>query len=54
MAVNIYKVNRMKADLNMRLRLQLDNGEILILNRSYKKAFLDMLQHIKEVCHEND
>lgn len=54
LAVNIYKVSRIKADLNMRLRLQLDNGEILILNRSYKKAFLEMLQHVKEVCHENN
>lgn len=54
MAVNIYKVNRLKADLNMRLRLQLDNGEVLILNRSYKKAFLEMLKHIKEVCHEDN
>lgn len=53
MAVNIYKINRIKADLNMRLRLQLDNGEILILNRSYKKAFMEMLQHIKEAGHEN-
>ncbi|MDO4303032.1 MAG: LytTR family DNA-binding domain-containing protein [Bacillota bacterium] len=54
MAVNIYKVNRLKADLNMRLRLQMDNGEVLILNRNYKKAFLEMLKHIKEVCYENN
>ncbi len=53
MAVNIYKVSRVKADINMRLRLVMDNGEILILNRSYKKAFLEALQRIKEVCDEN-
>ncbi len=53
-AVNIYKVNRVKADLNMRLRLVLDNGEFLILNRSYKKCFLEALKRIKEVTYETD
>lgn len=53
MAVNLYKVSQVKADLNMRLKLLMDNGEILILNRTYKKAFLDALRHIQEVRHEN-
>lgn len=53
MAVNIFKVGRVKTDLNMRLRLQMDNGEELVLNRSYKKSFLDALHQIKEACHEN-
>ena len=53
MAVNLYKVGRIKADLNMRLRLYMDNGEMLILNRTYKKTFLDALHHIREVCYEN-
>lgn len=53
-AVNIYKVSRIKADLNMKLRLMLDNGETLILNRSYKKSFLDALQKIQEVYDENN
>ena len=52
-AVNLYKVNQVKADLNMRLRLLMDNKEILILNRTYKKSFLDALHHIREVCNEN-
>lgn len=52
-AVNLYKVNQVKADLNMRLRLIMDNGEILILNRTYKKSFLDALHHMREVCYEN-
>lgn len=52
-AVNIYKVAGVKADLNMRLRLIMNNGEILILNRSYKKTFLDALHQIREVYHEN-
>ncbi len=53
-AVNIYKVAQIQADFNMHLRLRLDNGEILILNRSYKKSFLETLQDIREVCHETD
>ena len=52
-AVNIYKVNKVKTDLNMRLRLLMDNGELLILNRTYKKSFLDALHHIREVGYEN-
>ena len=51
-AVNIYKVERVTADLNMRLRLVLENGEALILNRSYKKIFMDALHRIREVCNE--
>lgn len=54
MAVNLYRVNRVKADLNMRLRLLMDNGEVLVLNRNYKKAFMEALQQLQEVCHEND
>lgn len=46
MAVNLYKVDRVKADLNMRLRLLMENGEILILNRTYKKSFLDALKRM--------
>ena len=52
-AVNLYKVNKVKTDLNMRLRLIMDNGELLILNRTYKKSFLDALHHIREVGYEN-
>ncbi|MFG6395125.1 MAG: LytTR family transcriptional regulator [Lachnospiraceae bacterium] len=53
MAVNLYKVDQVKTDLNMRLKLLMDNGEILILNRTYKKSFLGALAHIQEVCYEN-
>lgn len=51
--VNLYRVREVKADLNMRLKLVMDNNEMLILNRSYKKTFLDALYHIQEVYHEN-
>lgn len=53
-AVNIYKVSRVRTDFNMRLHLVMDNGEVLVLNRSYKKSFLDALHHIQEVYHESD
>lgn len=52
-AVNLYRVKRVKTDLNMRLKLVMDNGEVIVLNRTYKKTFLDALYHIQEVCHEN-
>lgn len=51
--VNLYRVKQVKTDLNMRLKLVMDNAETLILNRTYKKNFLDALYHIQEVCHEN-
>ena len=51
--VNLYRVREVKTDLNMRLKLVMDNDEMLILNRSYKKTFLDALYHIQEVYHEN-
>ena len=53
-AVNLYKVDRIKADLNMRLRLYMDNGEMLVLNRTYKKAFLEALQRMQEVTYEDN
>lgn len=52
-AVNLYKIDRIKADLNMRLRLYMDNGEMLVLNRTYKKPFLEALQRMQEVTYEN-
>ena len=51
--VNLYRVRQVKTDLNMRLKLIMDNEEMIILNRTYKKNFLDALYHIQEVCHEN-
>lgn len=42
--VNIRYVNRIIPDLNMRLNLEMENGEKLIVNRSYKRAFMDALK----------
>lgn len=52
--VNLYRVKRVNTDLNMRLKLVMDNDEVIVLNRTYKKNFLDALYHIQEVCHEKD
>lgn len=51
--VNLYRVKRVKTDLNMRLKLVMDNDEVIILNRTYKKIFLETLYRIREVCHED-
>ncbi|MDE6387286.1 MAG: LytTR family transcriptional regulator DNA-binding domain-containing protein [Lachnospiraceae bacterium] len=51
--VNLYRVKYVKTDLNMRLKLVMDNDEVIVLNRTYKKNFLEALYHIREVCHEN-
>ena len=54
MAVNMYKIDKIQADLNMHLKLRLDNGELLILNRGYKKSIFETLQHVREVHYEAD
>jgi len=42
--VNIRYVDHIIPDINMRLNLVMENGEKLIVNRSYKKAFMDGLK----------
>jgi DNA-binding LytR/AlgR family response regulator len=37
--LNIYKINSLKTDLNMRVIALLDNGEKVQINRSYKSKF---------------
>lgn len=48
--INLYQVKRLKAQANMRIHAELQNGEIQIINRHYKKNFqeqLDRLIHSK-------
>lgn len=54
MMVNLYRVSRVNADLNMRLKLVMDNNETLILNRTYKKSFLDALYRMQEIGREKE
>ncbi|MBI9012209.1 MAG: LytTR family transcriptional regulator DNA-binding domain-containing protein [Clostridiales bacterium] len=37
--VNIYYIQAIKPELNMRVRAIMENGEYLMINRSYKKNF---------------
>lgn len=49
MIVNVYKIDKVKTDSNMRMRLIMGNGEELILNRTFKKGFMDYLKNLQEV-----
>ncbi|MGN0474449.1 MAG: LytTR family DNA-binding domain-containing protein [Acutalibacteraceae bacterium] len=48
MIVNVYKIKRFTTDLNMKMTLYLENGEAVILNRAYKKNFMDYLKKMRE------
>lgn len=45
--VNVYKIDHLQGDMNMRVIIFLKNGEKLIMNRSYKKEFFAELERIK-------
>ena len=42
--VNIYKIQKLQGDINMRVIIFLKNDEKLIMNRSYKKEFYEKLK----------
>lgn len=44
MLVNIYHIQELKAQMNMRVNIVMDNGEQIILNRSYKNEFYKYLE----------
>lgn len=46
MCVNVFKVLRMDADFNMRMKLRLTNGETVLLNRSYKNDFMKYIREL--------
>lgn len=48
MVVNIYKIDYLKSDLNMRVHIFMDNGEEVVLNRSYKKNFFEYINEMKK------
>ena len=45
--VNVYKIDRLQGDLNMRVIIFLKNGEKLIMNRGYRKEFFEELERIR-------
>lgn len=44
MLVNIYHIQELKAQMNMRVNIVMDNGEQIVLNRSYKNEFYKYLE----------
>lgn len=48
MVINIFKIDHLKTDLNMKIHIYMDNGEKVILNRTFKKPFLNYLYQIKK------
>ncbi len=44
MLVNIYHIQELKAQMNMRVNIEMDNGEEIVLNRSYKNEFYKYLE----------
>ncbi|MDE7184862.1 MAG: LytTR family transcriptional regulator DNA-binding domain-containing protein [Lachnospiraceae bacterium] len=47
LVVNLHRIDRIKPDLNMRMHLMMENGEELVLNRAYKKSFMECLKNAK-------
>ena len=45
--VNVYKVDHLQGDLNMRVLIFLKNGEKLVMNRGYRKEFFAQLEKIR-------
>ena len=45
--VNVYKIDHLQGDMNMRVLIFLKNGEKIIMNRGYKKEFFAELEKIK-------
>ncbi len=44
MLVNIYHIQELRAQMNMRVNIVMDNGEEIVLNRSYKNEFYRYLE----------
>lgn len=54
MIVNIYRIDTFKADVYMKMNIFMENKEVLILNRAYKKEFMIYLKTMKESANENN
>lgn len=48
--VNMKKIAKIIPDFNMKMHLIMENGEQLVLNRTYKKAFMEFLKQKKGEC----
>lgn len=47
--VNVYAIESIKPEINMRVRAILSNGEYILINRGYKKAFEAYLKECKNL-----
>lgn len=52
--VNINHIDRIFPDFNMKMHLIMENGERLVLNRAYKKAFIAFLKNVRRSGNENN
>ena len=53
MVLNLFRVKQLKACMNMKILAQLENGEEIMINRSYKKHFAKQLEKLRregELC----
>lgn len=44
MVVNVFKLVQIKSDINMKVHALLENGETVIVNRSYKRSFYSSMK----------
>lgn len=52
--LNIYKINSLKSEINMRVMALLDNGERIQINRSYKAKFNSFLNTMNKGVFQNE
>lgn len=52
--LNVYKINSLKSEINMRVMALLDNGERIQINRSYKAKFNTFLNTMNKGVIQNE
>lgn len=52
--LNVYKINSLKSEINMRVMALLDNGERIQINRSYKAKFNSFLDTMNKGVFQNE
>lgn len=52
--LNVYKINSLKSEINMRVMALLDNGERIQINRSYKAKFNSFLDTKNKGVFQNE
>lgn len=52
--LNVYKINSLKSEINMRVMALLDNGERIQINRSYKAKFNLFLNTMNKGVFQNE